>query len=72
MRKSLNKEEEIEFYKYVQSLVDCNIETGYTTWKHREVNGRLDKTWNTLYAGKECGGIKFSGQLIHRKECSKS
>lgn len=61
MRKDLNNKEELEFYTYVQSLVNCNIETGEFTWKVREVNSRSDKTWNTKHSGKQCGGISKDG-----------
>ena len=61
MRKDLNNQEELEFYTYVQSLVNCNIETGEFTWKVREANCRVDKIWNTKYAYKQCGGITKDG-----------
>lgn len=61
MRKDMNESEEIEFYRYAESLVNCDLETGVVTWKPREVTGRLSKTWNTMYAGKVCGSVSKDG-----------
>lgn len=61
MRKHLNESEEVEFYSYLRSVVNCNIETGIVTWKAREITGRLSKTWNTRYVDKLCGSINKDG-----------
>jgi len=68
MRKLLNKEDEIVFYQYAVSLVECNIETGIVIWKKREPTevSNYWKNWNTKYAGKECGRVNQEG---YRSAC---
>lgn len=37
--------------EYVRSRIDYDPETGILTWKARPVRNRIDKMWNTRFAG---------------------
>lgn len=47
----------------LHELLICNPISGILTWKSRPEIGRLDKTWNTRYAGKTAGCLHKDGYI---------
>lgn len=49
--------------EYVRSRLAYDPETGALTWKRREENNRIDKMWNTRFAGKVADHKTSSGHI---------
>lgn len=52
---------DIEFLKYVSSLVDYDPTTGAMLWKERDCSVKDSARWNSRYAGKEVGTLDDKG-----------
>lgn len=49
--------------EYVRSRLAYDPDTGALTWKRREENNRIDKMWNTRFAGKLADHKNSSGHI---------
>jgi len=52
---------DIEFLKYISSLVDYDPITGAMLWKERDCSVKDSVRWNSRYAGKEAGTLDDKG-----------